>query len=98
RFSRDWSSDVCSSDLPKDLTDRRVEITGPVERKMMINALNCGAKVFMADFEDATSPTWDNIVTGQVNVRDAVRRTVSLDQGGKRSEERRVGKGCRARW
>jgi malate synthase len=68
---------------PKDLEDRRVEITGPVERKMMINALNSGARVFMADFEDANSPTWDNVVSGQVNVRDAVRRTISLDQGGK---------------
>lgn len=68
---------------PKDLEDRRVEITGPVERKMMINALNSGAKVFMADFEDANSPTWDNVVNGQVNVRDAVRRTISLDQGEK---------------
>ena len=68
---------------PKDLLDRRVEITGPVERKMMINALNCGANVFMADFEDANSPTWDNVVRGQVNVRDAVRRTISLTQGDK---------------
>jgi malate synthase len=68
---------------PKDLEDRRVEITGPVERKMMINALNSGARVFMADFEDANSPTWDNVVSGQVNVRDAVRRTISLDQGDK---------------
>jgi malate synthase len=67
---------------PKDLADRRVEITGPVERKMMINALNSGANVFMADFEDANSPTWDNVVQGQRNVRDAVRRTISLDQGG----------------
>lgn len=60
-----------------DLRDRRVEITGPVERKMMINALNSGAKVFMADFEDALSPTWENIVGGQVNCMDAVRRTLS---------------------
>ena len=64
---------------PADLTDRRVEITGPVERKMMINALNSGAKVFMADFEDANSPTWENVVQGQVNVHDAVRRTIALD-------------------
>jgi malate synthase len=63
---------------PKDLEDRRVEITGPVDRKMMINALNSGAKVFMADFEDATSPTWDNLVEGQLNCMDAVRRTLSL--------------------
>ena len=68
---------------PKDLLDRRVEITGPVERKMMINALNSGAKVFMADFEDANSPTWSNVVRGQVNLRDAVHRTISVDQGGK---------------
>jgi malate synthase len=64
---------------PADLRDRRVEITGPVERKMMINALNSGARVFMADFEDASSPTWENVVTGQQNVREAVRRTISLD-------------------
>jgi malate synthase len=62
-----------------DLQDRRVEITGPVERKMMINALNSGAKVFMADFEDANSPTWDNVCAGQQNVYDAVRRTIELD-------------------
>jgi malate synthase len=59
-----------------DLTDRRVEITGPVERKMMINALNSGARVFMADFEDALSPPWTNVVSGQVNCMDAVRRTL----------------------
>jgi len=62
--------------LPPDLQDRRVEITGPVERKMMINALNSGARVFMADLEDATSPTWDNLLRGQINLRDAVRRTI----------------------
>jgi malate synthase len=56
--------------IPADLQDRRVEITGPVDRKMIINALNSGAKVFMADFEDATSPTWANIVDGQVNLKD----------------------------
>jgi len=61
---------------PPDLLDRRVEITGPVERKMMINALNSGAKVFMADFEDANSPTWDNVLQGQVNLKDAVRREI----------------------
>ncbi len=64
---------------PADLRDRRVEITGPVERKMMINALNSGARVFMADFEDANSPTWDNVRDGQQNVHDAVRRTIELD-------------------
>ena len=63
---------------PADLQDRRVEITGPVDRKMMINALNSGATVFMADFEDALSPTWDNVVDGQVNVIDAVRRRLSF--------------------
>jgi malate synthase len=63
---------------PPDLQDRRVEITGPVERKMMINALNSGARVYMADFEDASSPTWDNCVAGQVNLIDAVRRDLEL--------------------
>jgi malate synthase len=63
---------------PKDLLDRRVEITGPVERKMMINALNSGAKVFMADFEDALSPTWPNVIEGQLNVIEAVRRELSF--------------------
>ncbi len=64
---------------PADLRDRRTEITGPVDRKMMINALNSGAKVFMADFEDANSPTWENVRDGQRNVYDAVRRTIELD-------------------
>src|SRR5438876_4435392 len=62
--------------VPADLQDRRVEITGPVERKMIINALNSGAKVFMADFEDAFSPTWEGTIQGQINVRDAVNRTI----------------------
>ena len=62
--------------LPEDLWDRRVEITGPVERKMIINALNSGAKVFMADFEDSNAPTWINVMQGQVNLRDAVRKTI----------------------
>jgi malate synthase len=62
-----------------DLQDRRVEITGPVERKMMINALNSGARVFMADFEDALSPTWQNVIDGQINLRDAVRRTIRFE-------------------
>jgi len=65
--------------IPHDLADRRVEITGPVDRKMVINALNSGAKVFMADFEDATSPTWTNLIEGQLNLRDAVRRTISYE-------------------
>ncbi len=69
--------------LPQDIRDRRVEITGPVDRKMIINALNSGAKVFMADFEDSNSPTWDNQVSGQANLFDAVRRTITLEQGGK---------------
>jgi malate synthase len=68
---------------PADLVDRRCEITGPVERKMMINALNSGARVFMADFEDANSPTWENVLQGQVNVRDAIKREISLDTGEK---------------
>src|SRR6478672_1292469 len=71
--------------IPKDLEDRRVEITGPVDRKMIINALNSGASVFMADFEDANSPTWDNVVGGQGNLMDAVRRTISFQsETGKR--------------
>ena len=65
--------------LPEDLLDRRVEITGPTDRKMVINALNSGAKLFMADFEDATSPTWQNVIEGQINLRDAVRRTISFE-------------------
>ena len=63
---------------PADLTDRRVEITGPVDRKMIINALNCGASCFMADFEDAASPTWEAMIAGQVNLRDAARRTIAM--------------------
>lgn len=66
--------------LPADLQDRRVEITGPVNRKMVINALNSGAKMFMACFEDATSPTWVNMIEGQVNMRDAVRKTIFFTQ------------------
>jgi malate synthase len=63
---------------PRDLQDRRVEITGPTDRKMVINALNCGANVFMADFEDSNTPTWNNMIVGQINLRDAVHRTISL--------------------
>ena len=63
--------------VPADLTDRRVEITGPVDRKMIINALNAPVQAFMADFEDSCSPTWDNIIRGQVNLLDAVRRSIS---------------------
>ena len=64
--------------IPEDLRDRRVEITGPTDRKMIINALNSGARVFMADFEDSLAPTWANIVSGQQNLYDAVRRTIEL--------------------
>jgi malate synthase len=69
-------SDWQVADTPADLQDRRVEITGPVDRKMIINALNSGAKVFMADFEDASSPTWELMVEGQINLRDAINRTI----------------------
>jgi malate synthase len=65
--------------VPKDLLDRRVEITGPVERKMVINALNAPVKAFMADFEDSLSPTWENVIKGQVNLADAIRRTISFE-------------------
>lgn len=71
-------SDWTIAPLPEDLQDRRVEITGPTDRKMIINALNSGAKVFMADCEDATSPTWESIIEGQINLRDAVNRTISF--------------------
>ena len=64
--------------IPADLLDRRVEITGPTERKMIINALNSGAKVFMADCEDSLSPGWDNVIGGQANLRDAVRRSIEF--------------------
>ena len=72
---RDWTV----APLPSDLLDRRVEITGPVDRKMVINALNSGAKVFMADFEDSNTPTWSNQVLGQANLMDAVRRTITFE-------------------
>jgi malate synthase len=71
------SSDWTVAPAPADLQDRRVEITGPVDRKMIINALNSGAQVFMADFEDANSPTWANVVAGQANLIEAVRRTIT---------------------
>lgn len=71
------------SRIPADLTDRRVEITGPVDRKMVINALNSGAKVFMADFEDSSAPTWDNMLAGQLNLRDAVNRSITFQSGTK---------------
>src|SRR5947209_2633171 len=73
--------------IPADLADRRVEITGPVDRKMIINALNSGANVFMADFEDSNSPTWRNVIDGQLNLRDAVRGAISYTSPeGKRYE------------
>jgi malate synthase len=69
--------------IPEDLQDRRVEITGPTDRKMVINALNSGARMFMADFEDSLSPTWRNVVEGQVNLADAVEGTIELETDGK---------------
>ena len=78
--SADWKI----APQPADMLNRRVEITGPTERKMVINALNCGASVFMADFEDAQTPTWHNMIAGQINLRDAVRRSITLDQEGKK--------------
>ncbi len=71
-------SDWTVAPIPHDLQDRRVEITGPAERKMIINALNSGAKVFMADFEDSLSPTWEGTIQGQINLRDAINRTISF--------------------
>jgi malate synthase len=71
------------AEAPPDLLDRRVEITGPTDRKMVINALNSGARMFMADFEDANSPTWSNLVEGQRNLIDANERTIGLDTGEK---------------
>ena len=82
---RDGDWQVAS--VPADLVDRRVEITGPVERKMMINALNSGAKVFMADFEDSNSPTWENNIQGQLNLMDAIAGTIEFtSQDGKHYE------------
>ena len=69
--------------IPAYLADRRVEITGPTDRKMTINALNSGAKIWLADLEDANTPAWSNVISGQVNLRDAIRRTIELDQDGK---------------
>ena len=71
-------SDWTVAPIPADLRDRRVEITGPVDRKMIINALNSGANMFMADLEDANSPTWSNVLEGQVNLADAVRREITF--------------------
>ncbi len=72
------SGDWIVAPLPKDMLDRRVEITGPTDRKMVINALNCGASTFMADFEDANTPTWTNLIEGQINLRDAIRRDITF--------------------
>jgi malate synthase len=72
------SSDWRISPFPDEIADRRVEITGPCDRKMVINALNSGARVFMADFEDASSPTWENCIEGQRNLTDALERTIEL--------------------
>ena len=77
-------SDWTVAPIPEDLRDRRVEITGPVDRKMIINALNSGASVFMADFEDANSPAWENCIQGQLNLIDAVRREITFEGGGKK--------------
>src|SRR5262245_9307029 len=77
-------SDWVIAPQPNDMLDRRVEITGPTDRKMVINALNCGASTFMADFEDANCPTWHNMIDGQINLRDAARRTITLEQNGKK--------------
>ena len=79
-------SDWTVAPLPQDILDRRVEITGPVDRKMIINALNCGANVFMADFEDASTPTWDNMIEGQFNLAAAVHREIDyLDPNNSRT-------------
>lgn len=74
------NSDWTCAPIPDDLQDRRTEITGPVDRKMIINALNSGAKVFMADFEDSSTPTWANNIDGQINLRDAIRGTITFSQ------------------
>ncbi|KAK6904646.1 malate synthase A [Kwoniella mangroviensis CBS 10435] len=79
---RDSPSWACAPPAP-GLEDRRVEITGPTDRKMVINALNSGSKTFMADFEDSNSPTWSNMVLGQVNLYDAIRRQIDFETGGK---------------
>jgi malate synthase len=81
RFVRDGAWTV--GPIPADLQDRRVEITGPTDRKMVINAMNCGAATYMTDFEDSNTPTWSNLIDGQINLRDAIRRTIRLEQNGK---------------
>jgi malate synthase len=72
------NSDWTVAPIPTDIQDRRVEITGPTDRKMVINALNSGAKVFMADFEDANAPTWSNLIEGHINLKEAIRRTIEF--------------------
>ncbi len=74
-------SDWQVAPIPGEAQDRRTEITGPVSRKMVINALNSGAQVFMADFEDSTAPTWENLISGQINLRDAVNGGIEFDNG-----------------
>lgn len=76
-------SEWTAAPIPEILLDRRVEITGPVDRKMVINALNSGATMFMADFEDSCSPTWNNLMEGQQNLKDAINKTINLEQNGK---------------
>ena len=79
-------SNWTAAKTPEDLLDRRVEITGPVDRKMIINALNSGANTFMADFEDSTSPTWSNLMSGQQNLIDAVNKTITLEDVAKNKQ------------
>ena len=74
------------AEVPADLLDRRTEITGPVDRKMVINALNCGAKVFMGDFEDASSPTWTNMIEGQINLKKRWNGTIDFVDSGSGKE------------
>ena len=86
--------DFTVAPVPDALQDRRVEITGPTSRKMVINALNSGARAFMADFEDANSPTWANMVGGQANLADAVRGTIEHEEEGKQLPARRGARGA----
>ena len=86
--------DFSVAPVPDALQDRRVEITGPTSRKMVINALNSGARGFMADFEDANSPTWSNMVVGQVNLADAVRGEIAHEEDGKGYELGEIPRCC----
>ena len=90
-------SDWTVAPQPRDMRDRRVEITGPTDRKMVINALNSGASTFMADFEDANCPTWFNMIDGQINLRDAVRRTITLRAGRQALQAERQDRGADSR-